>query len=87
MQNLIRETGLINEKLCVAMMTRSFRYGDGCGAKPEECFSRGTDQLCVGVHRSSGNVFDDIGLEENRFPSDVQVEEGKSLVNECVESV
>jgi hypothetical protein len=34
-------------------------------AKPEEGFSRGADELRVGVHRSSGNVFDDVGFEPN----------------------
>jgi hypothetical protein len=63
MQELIGETGLLNKEFCVPMMTRPFSHSDGCGAKPEEGFSRGPDELRVGVYRSSGNVFDDVGLK------------------------
>ena len=71
MLELIGETGLMNQQSCVAMMTRPFSYSDGCGANPEEGFSRGADELRVGVHWSSGNVFDDVGFEQNGFPTNL----------------
>src|SRR5215831_20793200 len=74
MQELIREAGLVNEEFCVAMMTRPFSHLHRRCVRAEESLSRSANQLRVGVHWSSGNVFDDIGLEKNRFAADVQIE-------------
>src|SRR5262245_594198 len=66
-QELIGEASFVNKEVCVAMMTRPFSHSDGCGAQSEEGFSCGADESWVGVHRSSGNVFDDVGFEQNGF--------------------
>jgi hypothetical protein len=71
MQELIGKTRLVNKEFCVAVMARPFGHNDGCRSKPEEGFRRSTDELHVSVDWSSGNVFDDIRLEENGFPVDV----------------
>ena len=71
MQELISETGLVNEKVGVAMVRRPFSHCDGSCSKAEEGFSGSADELSVGVHRSSGNVFDDVGFEQNGFPTNL----------------
>ena len=69
------------------MMTRPFADGNGGRIESEEGFGRGADELRVGVHGFPGNVFDDVGFEQNGFPANVQIEEPKSLVDEFVEFV
>jgi len=71
MQELIGEAGFVNKEFGVAMMARPFSHGDRRCVKAEEGFSRSADQLRVGVHWSTGNVFHDIGLEKNRFAADI----------------
>ena len=68
LQELIGESGLMNKEVGVAMMTRPFSHSDGYGAKSEEGFSRGGDELWVGVYGASWNVFDDVWFEQNGFP-------------------
>src|SRR5262245_5359132 len=87
MLDLIRETGLMNQESCVAMMTRPFSHNDRRGSESQECFSRGADELRVGVHWPSWNVFDDVGLKQDGFSANLQIEELKSLVNQFVEFV
>ena len=84
---LIRQSGLVEQQFRVAVMPRTFADGDRRGIQPQESLSGRSDKLRLRVHRPSGNVFDDIGLEKNRFAADVQIEEAESLVDECVEFV
>jgi hypothetical protein len=86
-QELIGEAGCVNKEFGVAMMARTFSPGDRRCVTVVESFSCSADQLRLGVHRSSGNVFNDIGLENNRIAADVQIEKAKSLVDELVEFV
>ena len=67
MQELIGQAGLMKKEICVAMMTRPFSHNDGFGTKPEESFSRGPDELRIGVYRAPGNAIDDVGFEQDRF--------------------
>ena len=69
------------------MMPWAFGDGYGSGSQPEEGFGCGADQLRVRVHRFSWNVFDNVGLEQDRFSADVQIEEPESLVDQFVEFV
>ena len=87
MRELIAETGLVEEQIRVAMMPWSFADGNGGRSESEEGFGRGTDELRIGVHRFSWNVFDDVGFQQNRFSADVQIEEPESLIDEFVEFV
>jgi hypothetical protein len=63
MPELIGETGFINKELRVTMVTRSFGHHDRCSPKAQKGVCRTTDELSIGVHGSSRNVFDDVGLE------------------------
>jgi hypothetical protein len=67
----------------------SWAYANGYrgGIEAEEGFGRGAYELGIGVHRSSRDVFDEVGFKQNRLPADVQVEEPKSVVNQFVEFV
>src|SRR5262245_30590302 len=87
MQKLIMESGLVNKEFCVAMMPRSLSDSDGRGSESQECFSRGPNELRIGVHWPSRNVFDDVGFKEDGFPANLQLEELKAPVNLLVEFV
>jgi hypothetical protein len=63
MLDLIDETGFIYKELRVTMVTRPFGHNDRCSPKPEKGVGGTTDELSLGVHGSSRNVFDDVGLE------------------------
>lgn len=69
------------------MMSWSFADGHGGRVESEKGFGRGADELRVGVYRPTRNVFDDVGLQQNRFAAHVQIEEAESLVDEFVEFV
>src|SRR5262249_2369625 len=87
MQELIGKAGCVNKEFDVAMMARPFSHGDRSCVTTQESFSRSANQLRVGVYWSTGNVFDDIGLEKNRFAADIQIEKADSPVDELVEFV
>src|SRR5215510_8805799 len=87
MQEMINKPCLVNKELRIAMMTRSFSHNDGRGSEPQECFSRCTDELRIRVHWPSRNVFDDVGLKEDGFSANLQIEESKTSVDQFVEFV
>lgn len=69
------------------MMPWTFADCDGSSVEAEEGFGCGTDELGIGIHRFSWNVFNHVGLQENRFSADVHIEELKSFVDEFVKFV
>jgi len=69
------------------MMSWPFPHGyRGC-AEAEEGFGRGADELPIGVHRLSWNVFNNIGFKENGFSADVEMEEPKTIEQQLIEFV
>jgi hypothetical protein len=56
----------VNE-IRVTLMARSFRNNHGLGTEREESVGRGTDQERIGVDLSSGDVLDQIWLEQDSF--------------------
>ena len=87
MQELIAEARLMEEQFRVAMMTGAFSDGYGGGSQPQKGFGCGADQVSVRVHRSPWNVFHQIGLEQDGFPTDVQAEKPYPVINQPVEFV
>jgi len=84
---LIAEACLVKKKIRVAMVTGSFGNGHGGGSHAEEGFGRGAYELGIGVYRSSGDVFDQVGFEQDGFPTDVEIEESKTVVYQFIEFV
>ena len=87
MHKLIGQTCFVQKEIRVAMMSWPFADGYRGRIESEEGFGGGPDELRIGVYRPSGNVFDDVRFEQNRFSSDVQIEEPESVVDEFVEFV
>jgi hypothetical protein len=87
MREMIPKTRLMQEQLRVAMMPGAFGNGNGSGSQLEKRLGRGTDQLGVSIHRFLGDVLHQVGLEQDGFPADVQVEEPEPLINQLVEFV
>jgi hypothetical protein len=66
-------------------MAWAFTNSHGGGAEAEE--GRSPYEVRIGVHRLSGDVFHDVGFKQDRFSTDVQIEEPKSVVDQFVEFV
>ena len=86
MREMIPKTRLMQEQLRVAMMPRSFGNGNETGSQSQKRFGRGADQLSVSIHRSSGDVLHQVGLEKDGFPAKLQIEEPDPLINQLAES-
>jgi hypothetical protein len=69
------------------MMTRSLAHCYRGRVEAKEGFGCSANELGVGIHRLPWNVFDDVGLQKNRFSPDVQIEEPESIVDELIEFV
>src|SRR2546428_11558058 len=87
MREMIAKTRVMEEQIRVAMMPGAFSNGNGSGSQSEKRLGRGTDQLGVSIHGFLGDVLHQIGLEQDGFPADVQVEEPEPLINQLVEFV
>ncbi len=87
MREMIAKTRVMKEQIRVAMMPGAFSNGNGSGSQSEERFGRGADQLGVSIHRFFGDVLHQVGLEQDGFPADVQIEEPEPLINQLVEFV
>ena len=87
MQELIAEARLMEEQFCVAVMTGAFSDGYGSGSQPQKRFGRAADQLRVSIHGSAEDVLHQVGLEQDGFPANVQIERPDSVINQLVEFV
>ena len=87
MREMIAKTRVMEEQIRVAMMSGAFCNGNGSGSQSEKRLGRGTDQLGVSIHGFLGDVLHQVGLEQDGFPADVQVEEPEPLINQLVEFV
>ena len=87
MREMIAKTRVMKEQIRVAMMTGAFSNGNGNSSQTQKRFGRGADQLSVSIHRSPGDVLHQVGLEQDGFPADVQLEEPEPLINQPVEFV
>jgi hypothetical protein len=84
---LLTDPSLVEKQIRVAMMPWAFADGYGSGIETKEGFGCGAYKSGIGVHQSSGDVFDDVGFKQDRLAQDVQIEESKALVDQLVEFV
>ena len=87
MREMIAKTRVMEEQIRVAMMPGAFSNSNGSGSQSEKRLGRGTDQLGVSIHGFLGDVLHQVGLEQDGFPADVQLEEPEPLINQLVEFV
>ena len=87
MREMIPKTRLMQEQLRVAMMPGSFSNGNGSGSQAQERFGSGADQLSVSIDWSPRDVLHQVGLEQDGFPADVQIEKPDPLIDQLVELV
>ena len=87
MREMIAKTRVMEKQIRVAMMPGALSNGNGSGSQAQERFGRGADQLSVSIHRFPGDVLHQVGLEKDRFPANVQIEEPEALINQLVEFV
>jgi len=87
MREMIPKTRLMQEQLRVAMMPGALSNGNGSGSQAQERFGRGADQLSVSIDWSPRDVLHQVGLEQDGFPANVQIEEPEPVINQLVEFV
>ena len=87
MREMIAKTRVMEEQIRVAMMPGAFSNGNGSGSQTQKRFGRGANQLSVSIYGSPGDVLHQVGLEQDGFPADVEVEEPEPLINQLVEFV
>ena len=87
MQEVIGETGFVQEQFRIAMVTGSFGNGYRGGSQPQKSVDRGADQLRVGIHRPPRNELDEVGFEQDRFPAEVQTEKANTFINQPIELI
>ena len=87
LRQLIAKSSLMDQEVRVSMMARAFADDYGCGIEPKESFRGGGYELRISVYRLSGNEFNDVGLQQNGFSADIQIEESDSPIQEIVEFV
>src|ERR1051326_6541768 len=87
LRELIAKSSLMDQEVRVSLMARAFADHYGCGIEPKESFRGGAYELCISVYRLFGNEFNDVGLQQNGFSADVQIEKSDSPIYEIVEFV
>ena len=87
MREMISQSTLMQEQLRIPKMTGSFSNRDGSRPQTQKCFGRGTDQLSVSIHWFPWDVLHQVGLKQDGFPADVQIEKPDPVINQLVESV
>ena len=68
-------------------MAGTFANGYRGRIETHEGLGRGPNELRIGVHRLSRDVFNDVGFKENRFSADVEIEEPKTVKHQFIEFV
>ena len=87
MCEMVAKTRFLEEQLRIAMMAGAFSNSNGSGTKPQKSFRHSADQMSVSIHGSAGDVLHQVGLEQDGFPANVQIERPDSVINQLVEFV
>jgi hypothetical protein len=75
------KAGLSGNEIRVSLVARSFRNNHGFRPEREENVGRGADQERVGVDFRSGDVLDQIGLEQDGFAAQLQPEQSQAVLD------
>jgi hypothetical protein len=76
---LLREAAFEQNQFRIPLRSRSFAHAHAFGAETTEALDGGKNQQRMSIDVASRNVVHEIGLKQNRLPSNIQMEKVQSL--------